>query len=505
MPCSKTGREGNHSARTLARSVAAGSRRGQDHDLLHVRLPLRHQASTCRTAASATSRATATTRSTMACSCAKGSAGIMQHYSPARLTKPLMRVGERGAGEFREIEWDEALATATHGSSAIRARRSAKARLLHRPRPEPGADRLVGAPVRHPQLRRPRRLLLGQHGGRPASTRSAARSGSSASPTGSTPAISCCSACAEDHDSNPIKIGLGKLKAKGVKFVSVNPVRTGYSAIADEWLGITPGTDGLFVLALVHELLRAGKVDLDYLTRYTNAPWLVIDDPGSADHGLFARDDDGVPLVWDRIAEAPRPANDAGAKLALKGEVTLTDGRRARPVFHLLAERYLADDYSPDAVAARTGIPAATIRKIAAELAAGGVRRAAGPRPALDRCLRPAPRADGRPAGQHARDARHLGARQRLSHLPRAASVADPARQHRCPGRLPLQAAVPEADPAGTEARRPRRPGGRRPAPGRAAARLFRPARRTSWSRRTARRGGSTRRSPGTRRSLPMA
>ena len=28
--------------------------------------------------------------------CAKGSAGIMQHYSPARLRKPLRRVGPRG-------------------------------------------------------------------------------------------------------------------------------------------------------------------------------------------------------------------------------------------------------------------------------------------------------------------------------------------------------------------------------------------------------------------------
>jgi anaerobic selenocysteine-containing dehydrogenase len=41
--------------------------------------------------------------------CAKGSAGIMQHYSPARLKKPLLRTGPRGSGEFREIEWDEAL------------------------------------------------------------------------------------------------------------------------------------------------------------------------------------------------------------------------------------------------------------------------------------------------------------------------------------------------------------------------------------------------------------
>lgn len=52
--------------------------------------------------------------------CAKGSAGIMQQYSPARLTKPLRRKGERGSGEFEEIEWDEALALATDWLSTIR-------------------------------------------------------------------------------------------------------------------------------------------------------------------------------------------------------------------------------------------------------------------------------------------------------------------------------------------------------------------------------------------------
>jgi len=42
--------------------------------------------------------------------CAKGSSGIMKQYSPARLTKPLLRKpgAERGAGEFVEVSWDEA-------------------------------------------------------------------------------------------------------------------------------------------------------------------------------------------------------------------------------------------------------------------------------------------------------------------------------------------------------------------------------------------------------------
>src|SRR6185437_5685855 len=158
---------------------------------------------------------------------------------------------------------------------------------------------------------------------------------------------------AEDHDSNPIKTGLAKLKERGAKYVSVNPVKTGYAAVADEWIGIRPGTDGLFVLSLVHELLRTDRIDLDYLGRYTNAGWLVVQNPGGADDGLFARDESGAPIAAEKAV----------------GDVTLPDGRRARPVFHLLAERYLDGRYAPEAVADRCSIAATTIRRIARELA----------------------------------------------------------------------------------------------------------------------------------------
>ena len=53
--------------------------------------------------------------------CGKGASGIMQQQSPAKLRKPLKRVGERGSGVFREIEWDEALATAVEWLAPIRA------------------------------------------------------------------------------------------------------------------------------------------------------------------------------------------------------------------------------------------------------------------------------------------------------------------------------------------------------------------------------------------------
>ena len=58
--------------------------------------------------------------------CAKGSAGIMQHYAPSRLSTPMKRVGPRGAGEFEPISWEEALQTATDWLQPIRETDPAK-------------------------------------------------------------------------------------------------------------------------------------------------------------------------------------------------------------------------------------------------------------------------------------------------------------------------------------------------------------------------------------------
>ena len=87
--------------------------------------------------------------------------------------------------------------------------------------------------------------------------------------------------------------------------ISVNPVQTGYAAISDDWYGVTPGTYGLLILSLIRELMRAGKIDIDYLSRYTNAPWLVIRNPGAANDGLFLRDKNGTPQVLDRATGKP--------------------------------------------------------------------------------------------------------------------------------------------------------------------------------------------------------
>lgn len=300
--------------------------------------------------------------------CGKGAAGIMTQYSPAKLQKPLKRVGPRGSGEFQEIEWEEALSTAEEWLGNIRKTDPKKLAFFT------GRDQsqaLTGWWAS--QFGTPN---YAAHGGF-CSVNMAAGGlysiGGSfwefGEPDWDRTKYFMMFGVAEDHDSNPIKIGLGKLKNRGVKFVSVNPIRTGYTAISDEWVGIRPGTDGLFAMSLIHELLRADKIDLPYLARYTNAPWLVINDPGASDDGMFARDADGNPLCWDGEANAIGNALSADAKPVMVGERTLPDGRTATTAFQIMAERYMDAEYAPDMVAETTGIDADDIRRIAAELA----------------------------------------------------------------------------------------------------------------------------------------
>ena len=300
--------------------------------------------------------------------CAKGSAGIMQHYSPARLTKPMKRVGPRGSGEFQEIEWEEALETAGGWLKEIRERDPRKLAFFT------GRDQsqsLTGWWAS--QFGTPNHAA---HGGFCSVNMAAAglySIGGSfwefGEPDWDHTKYFMMFGVAEDHDSNPIKIGLGKLKGRSAKFVSINPVKTGYSAIADEWVGIRPGSDGLFVLSIIHQLLKARRIDLEYLVRYTNAHWLVIKAPGTADDGLFARDSDGAPLCFDRTSGAVANALSADVTPAMAGEHRLPDGRVVVPAFQLILDRYLDEQYAPETVAARCGVSADQITRIADELA----------------------------------------------------------------------------------------------------------------------------------------
>ena len=299
--------------------------------------------------------------------CAKGSAGIMQVNAPSRLQAPLKRVGPRGSGKFEEITWDEALSMATNLLEPIRKNNPEKLAFFTGRDQSQSFTSFWAQNFGTPNY--------AAHGGFCSVNMAAAgiyTMGGAfwefGQPDWDHTKLFMLFGVAEDHDSNPIKMGLGKIKARGAKVIGVNPIRSGYNAIADEWVGITPGTDGLFILALVHELMRAGKMDLDYLARYTNAPVLINSDPKSSEHGLLMRDADGKQLVVDSVSGKLTPFDQPGVQPDLSATYR-HGGVTHRPVFHLMAERYLDPSYSADAVTERVGISADKIRRIAAEIA----------------------------------------------------------------------------------------------------------------------------------------
>jgi len=299
--------------------------------------------------------------------CAKGSAGIMQVNAPSRLRAPLRRVGPRGSGQFEEITWDEALATATGWMAPLRATAPEKLAFFT------GRDQSQSLTSWWAQQFGTPNYAA--HGGFCSVNMAAAgiyTMGGAfwefGQPDWDRTKLLLLFGVAEDHDSNPIKMGLGRIKARGARVIGINPIRSGYNAVADDWIGITPGTDGLLILSLIHCLLRAGKIDLDYLARFTNAPVLVNEDAGSPDQGLFLRDDQGKPLVIDRKTGQP-VAFDAPGITPDLAHGHRRAGITHRPVFQILAERYLSNDYAPETVAARCGIAPARIHALAAELA----------------------------------------------------------------------------------------------------------------------------------------
>ncbi|MBC8268409.1 MAG: molybdopterin-dependent oxidoreductase [Rhodospirillaceae bacterium] len=308
--------------------------------------------------------------------CAKGASGIMKQYSPARLLKPLKRKEgtDRGAGSFEAITWDEAFGTLEARLAHIRSTDPKKLAFFT------GRDQmqaLTGMFAK--QFGTPN---YAAHGGFCSVNMAAGliyTFGGSfwefGGPDLERAKLFVMIGTAEDHHSNPMKMALGQFKRDGGRFVAINPVRSGYAAIADDWIAIKPGTDGALLLALIHEILKMGLYDRDFLVNYTNAPELVNQDQDSADFGLFVRTDlpirDGCAdpqnkLWWDRHSDEAVDNRWPDADPRLMGSYKLEDGTPVKPSFQLLHDQ--VKDYTPEWAADITGIDAATIRELAHEM-----------------------------------------------------------------------------------------------------------------------------------------
>ncbi len=308
--------------------------------------------------------------------CAKGASGIMKQYSPARLTKPLRRKpgSDRGDGEFEEISWEEAFSTMSERLEHIRKTDPKKFALFT------GRDQMQAMTgMFAKQYGTPN---YAAHGGFCSVNMAAGMiytiGGSFwefGGPDLERSKLFIMIGTAEDHHSNPLKMALSKFKRDGGRFISINPVRTGYSAIADEWVPIKPGTDGALLLALINEMITQGLYDRDFLVQYTNSAQLVNLDEKSSEYGMFVRAEVPVEegcfdpqnkLWWDRNVNKAVVTHTAGADPRLMGEFKLEDGTPVKPAFQMLVDR--VKEYTPEWAEDITGIPAETIRRLGHEM-----------------------------------------------------------------------------------------------------------------------------------------
>ena len=216
--------------------------------------------------------------------CARGQSGLRLLYSPDRLKKPLIRVkgSKRGEWSFRAASWDEAykyvmktaqdnqimpwemtamggwLVCSMYGSYMLPFMRASQ------------IPNLVGSTIQRCMYGQVLGLdsLLGTFNAHDevssdyANVKFGLNFRSNSALTASTGRI----------------VSFTDGLANGATVVTLDPRLTEAARPSDTWVPIKPGTDGAFLLAVMHEILTAGTYDKEFLTLHTNAPFLAYMD-----------------------------------------------------------------------------------------------------------------------------------------------------------------------------------------------------------------------------------
>ncbi len=151
-------------------------------------------------------------------------------------------------------------------------------------------------------------------------------------------------------------------RARGMKVVAFDPMCHHAGGKASEWLPIIPGTDGAVALTMANIIINDLRAhDVEYLTKKTNAGYLITSD------GHFVRDAAGEPVLWDLATKTAKAWLDPDlGDIALEGAFEV-GGRKCQTVFSVVKEHL--KQYEPGWAEKVSTVPAAVIRRIAAEFA----------------------------------------------------------------------------------------------------------------------------------------
>src|SRR5215207_7771503 len=204
--------------------------------------------------------------------CAKVNRYLERTYHRDRLLRPLRRVGEKGAGQFVEISWDEALdevaarlaevARSSDGPQAILPYSyagtmglvqgsSMDRRFFH----AIGASRLA-------------RTICSEAGAVGMRITVGANIGADGEGLPESDLVLLWGT--NTLTSNPhLWPFILEARRRGAPVIAIDPIRTRTAEQCDEWLPIRPGTDAALALAMMHVLFAEGLEDRDFLERHT--------------------------------------------------------------------------------------------------------------------------------------------------------------------------------------------------------------------------------------------
>ena len=308
--------------------------------------------------------------------CLKGIAMATQRiHHPDRLTDPMIRSGERGAGQWRKASWDEAYdyiierlnATAERhgwrsnswlsgsGNYGFRAGTSA-CRVC---------NDLGGTQFSYFAICGDFAGMMGYY----ATLGSFGAANDISEVAGARYVLSVGRNVADTAHSE--MHFLFDAMDGGTKFVMVDPRFSRSVAKADEWVAPRPGTDAALALGMINVIVNKGLIKDDYLLAHTNAPFLVNEHTGQIlrERDLI-RDGGREALVWDTQTMAATPASLA-KQPALKGrwECVGADGQNVSCLTAFTASVEVWQHYTPEHASSICDVPAAQIRHIAIEYA----------------------------------------------------------------------------------------------------------------------------------------
>ena len=206
--------------------------------------------------------------------CAKVARYAERANHPDRLLHPLQRVGDKGAGEFRQISWDDALdivaenflkAEQHHGAASIwpyfyagtmgLVQRDGINRLRH-------AKKYSGF---HSTI-----CVNPAYAGYTAGTGKVA--GADPREMAKSDLVVIWGTNAVNTQVNVMTHAVKARKERGAKIAAVDVYMNGTMAQADLAVLVKPGTDAALACAVMHCLFRDGHADWEYLDKYTDAP-----------------------------------------------------------------------------------------------------------------------------------------------------------------------------------------------------------------------------------------